>query len=322
MRRGEISVDEAEHGLSQEYYLGCESIYFHLFFSSHNFFDLTLFAFFLSRVGRAIPKPGNNNSSGDENNSTNSEPTSEQTPPISRSPVLASASTTDEAVVQESPSATSEEPTTARTTTVTKKPFNVKEKIINKASQAVGNGIKGMYSKLESEGFNAGEEFVVAVREGLNGGSKIILGDQDVEITLRRLTEALSKTDLKKLLAADNELEESMKSFMPEGSMSGSGSSGGGSGDPTGMSKEQLSYFVETVKAKENVRLVMGNLQRISPELYNALVRERDIYMANGIDKLNQFDSMVAVMGIAHVDGVESTLRERGWMEVKQMCES
>ena len=67
-------------------------------------------------------------------------------------------------------------------------PFNLKEKLLNKASQAVGNSIKGLYSKLESDGFSAGEEFVVAVREGLNIGSKIILGDQDVEVSLHYLS--------------------------------------------------------------------------------------------------------------------------------------
>ena len=223
-------------------------------------------------------------------------------------------------------------PTTTGTTSRFANPFNVKEKLMNKASQAIGNGIKGMYSKLESEGFSAGEEFVVAVREGLSCGSDIVLGDQDVEVTLRRLTEALSKTDLKKLLLADSELEESMKQFMPPAGEAGSmttasssssiSSSSANINNDGGMSKEQLSYFVETVKAKENVRLLMGNFERISPELYGALVRERDLYMAGGIDRLNQFDSMVAVMGIAHVDGVENALRERGWVEAKHVCSS
>ena len=228
-------------------------------------------------------------------------------------------------------------PTTTGTTSRFANPFNVKEKLMNKASQAIGNGIKGMYSKLESEGFSAGEEFVVAVREGLSCGSDIVLGDQDVEVTLRRLTEALSKTDLKKLLLADSELEESMKQFMPPAGEAGSMNAAGSSSisisissssssaninNDGGMSKEQLSYFVETVKAKENVRLLMGNFERISPELYGALVRERDLYMAGGIDRLNQFDSMVAVMGIAHVDGVENALRERGWVEAKHVCSS
>ena len=34
------------------------------------------------------------------------------------------------------------------------------------AGAAVGNSIKGMYKKLDSAGFNAGEEFVIAIREG------------------------------------------------------------------------------------------------------------------------------------------------------------
>jgi hypothetical protein len=38
--------------------------------------------------------------------------------------------------------------------------------MVKAAGAAVGNSIKGMYKKLDSAGFNAGEEFVVAIREG------------------------------------------------------------------------------------------------------------------------------------------------------------
>jgi hypothetical protein len=38
--------------------------------------------------------------------------------------------------------------------------------MVRAAGAAVGNSIKGMYKKLDSAGFNAGEEFVVAIREG------------------------------------------------------------------------------------------------------------------------------------------------------------
>jgi pheromone shutdown protein TraB len=195
---------------------------------------------------------------------------------------------------------------------ISRNPFNIKEQLLNRASQVVGNTIKGLYQKLESEGFSAGEEFIVAVREGLNVGSKIILGDQDVEITLRRLTEALSKTDIKKLLAADAEIEQNMKQLIPpDVAKSVSGASSGE------MSKEEFAYFVETIKAKENVKILMASLKSVAPEVYQAMVGERDIYMANGLDRLNQFDSIVAVMGVAHVDGVERTLKERGWEEIK-----
>lgn len=191
-------------------------------------------------------------------------------------------------------------------------PFNLKEKLLNQASQLVGNSIKNLYQKLESEGFSAGEEFAVAVREGLKINAKIVLGDQDVEVTLRRLTEALAKTDFKKITAADAEIEQKMKELLPDS---------GKSIDTTGsMTKDEFTYFIETVKAKENVRLLMANLENAAPEIYNAMVRERDMYMADGLDSLNQFESIVAVMGVAHVDGVERNLKEKGWVEVKYKC--
>ena len=157
----------------------------------------------------------------------------------------------------------------------------------------------------------------MAVREGLAVNSKIVLGDQDVEVTLRRLTEALAKTDLKKLLAADSELEQNMKGLMPDTNKSISSSTADAE---AGMTKEELSTFIETVKTKENVKLLMANLKSVAPEIYSAMVGERDAYMANGLNKLDPFPSIVAVMGIAHVDGVEQNLQSMGWVEVKSSC--
>jgi pheromone shutdown protein TraB len=126
----------------------------------------------------------------------------------------------------------------------------------------------------------------------------------------------LAKTDLKKLLAADSELEANMNKLLPSDMQNADNlqKSGGE------MSTEQLKYFVETVKAKDNVRLLMNNLKSVAPEVYQAMVAERDVFMANGLDTLDQFESIVAVMGIAHVDGVENTLRSRGWIEMKPAC--
>mmetsp|Transcript_4265 Transcript_4265/g.8351 ORF Transcript_4265/g.8351 Transcript_4265/m.8351 type:complete len:198 (+) Transcript_4265:2-595(+) len=195
--------------------------------------------------------------------------------------------------------------------------------MLQAGAKLVGESIKTMYSKLDSEGFKAGEEFVLAIREGLAINAAIVLGDRDVEVTLRRLTEALSKTDLKKLFSSDSDLEQSLNSLMPGG---GKGSyalsdSRSGDGSKEAVSKEQFKEFVETVKARENVRLVMSQLKATAPELYDAMVGERDAYMARGLATLDQFSTMVAVMGIAHVDGVESNLKERGWVPVSVPCQ-
>lgn len=197
-------------------------------------------------------------------------------------------------------------------------PFDLRERALQAGSAAVGNTIKSMYKKLDNGGIQAGQEFVMAVREGQKYGAQVVLGDRDVEVTLRRLTEALSKTDLKALLSPDSELERSMKELLPDNA-----------GDPSRLANEdlkdedvrkELTQYVETMKAKENVQLLMGELKRLAPELYTALVAERDLYMANGLDTLNQFSSIVAVMGIAHVDGVENNLRSRGWEPVPLTC--
>ena len=189
--------------------------------------------------------------------------------------------------------------------------LDIRQRALQAGSAAVGNAIKGMYSKLNSSGFNAGEEFVVAVREGQKIGSSIVLGDRDVEVTLRRLTEALAQTDLKELMNPDSELEKSMKELLP--------------GQPSpNMSdaefRQEMSTYVETMKAKDNVRKIMAELKKAAPAIYAALVEERDIYMGKGLDSLNQFSTIVAVMGIAHMEGVENTLEQLGWRQVPVKC--
>ena len=269
------------------------------------------------RVNKAIPKPTTetfaDSSSSPTATSTVAASTTASSPEAATPTTLKVGNTSlSQDSLTISPAATSETSYLPKAN-----PFDIKEKILRKSSQVVGNSIKGLYSKLESQGFSAGDEFVVAVREGLAVNSKIVLGDQDVEVTLRRLTEALAKTDLKKLLAADSELEQNMKGLMPDTNKSISSSTADAE---AGMTKEELSTFIETVKTKENVKLLMANLKSVAPEIYSAMVGERDAYMANGLNKLDPFPSIVAVMGIAHVDGVEQNLQSMGWVEVKSSC--
>lgn len=204
--------------------------------------------------------------------------------------------------------------------------------IMKAAAAAVGNSIKGMYKQLDSAGFESGEEFVVAIQEGRKLGSDIVLGDRDVEVTLRRVTEGLAKTDIKALLNPDSELEQSLQELVPSNSrmMASMTSGGGGGGNGSGqissdpMSDEQFrqefSSFVETMKTKDNVRKIMRQLQKIAPFLYEALVSERDAYMAAGLNGLNELESIVAVVGIAHVEGIEANLSINGWREASPSC--
>ena len=136
---------------------------------------------------------------------------------------------------------------------------------INSGSKVVGNSVKNMYSKMESDGFKAGDEFAQAVKEGLAYGSTIVLGDRDVEITLQRLTRALTKTDIRKLLSADSEVEKAMAGLLPESMENKLKETSKGGGDITAISKDEMSSFVETMKAKDNVKAIMNALRQTAP---------------------------------------------------------
>ncbi|KAG7354393.1 TraB family protein [Nitzschia inconspicua] len=186
--------------------------------------------------------------------------------------------------------------------------------LMKAASAAVGKSIKGMYKKLDSAGLESGEEFVVAITEGRKLGADIVLGDRDVEVTLRRVTEGLAKTDLKVLLSPDSELEQSLQELVPSNMQTKS--------DLTDEEfRSEFSSFVETMKAKDNVRKIMSQLQRVAPYLYEALVSERDAYMAAGLNGLsNELETIVAVVGIAHADGIEKNLQMNGWKAGNPSC--
>eukprot|EP00548_Thalassiothrix_antarctica_P002182 CAMPEP_0194133704 /NCGR_PEP_ID=MMETSP0152-20130528/3759_1 /TAXON_ID=1049557 /ORGANISM="Thalassiothrix antarctica, Strain L6-D1" /LENGTH=442 /DNA_ID=CAMNT_0038829051 /DNA_START=86 /DNA_END=1414 /DNA_ORIENTATION=- len=194
------------------------------------------------------------------------------------------------------------------------------------ATAVVGKQLKGLYSRLDSAGFDSGDEFVRAVREGQKVGADIVLGDRDVEVTMRRLTEGLTKTDLKALFSSDSELEKTLEGMVPFDAALGerlAGSSSSSSGEQElsdAQFKEQLTTIMEVMKKKDNVKKIMAQLQRIAPFLYEALVGERDVYMATGLNGLNELETIVAVVGMAHADGIESTLQQNGWKAANPMC--
>jgi pheromone shutdown protein TraB len=194
----------------------------------------------------------------------------------------------------------------------------IQRKAFNFASAAVGNALRNMYSSLGKAGFNPGEEFAAAIREGQRIDAKIVLGDQDVEYTLRRLTQALAATDLDKLLSPDAEFERSMNELLPGGPNTMQPELK--NYDDPAEFKRELAEFVERLKSRDNVRKIIGQLREVAPALVQVMLTERDAFMAQGLDTLQQFEVIVAVMGIAHMDGVETNLRQMGWRQVRPKC--
>lgn len=188
------------------------------------------------------------------------------------------------------------------------------------ATATVGTALKGMYANLGNAGFKPGEEFASAIRAGQELGATIVLGDRDVELTLRRLPQALAVTDFNPLLHPSADFERALADL------------GGGGGGPSVLEpmrqdfdnpaefKQALSAYVEKLKDRRSIANVMTQLNEVAPALVQVMLTERDAYMATGIDTLNDYECMVAVMGLAHMDGVEGNLRQYGWKQVRPVC--
>jgi pheromone shutdown protein TraB len=86
--------------------------------------------------------------------------------------------------------------------------------------------------------------------------------------------------------------------------------------DSKDLDKSQISDLIETMKQRDNVTKLMKQLRNQMPKVYEALVQERDEYMAKGINGEDSSQVMVAVCGIAHLEGMERVLKEEGWSAV------
>lgn len=148
--------------------------------------------------------------------------------------------------------------------------------------------------------------------------SDIVLGDQDVQITLRRLSQALAVTDLNALANPDSDLERSMSELF--GGSTPNASVTDMSSKSQAEMKQELTNFVETMKSRDKVREIMTELRQVAPALVQVMLTERDTYMATGLDSLQNYEIITAVMGIAHQDGVERNLQSFGWKPVVLNC--
>ena len=74
------------------------------------------------------------------------------------------------------------------------------------------------------------------------------------------------------------------------------------------------------LKTRRALDLVMGTLQKEAPLIYQAMIGDRDAYMANSITGQANSRVMVAVVGMAHLSGIERNLATKGFSVVSRKC--
>jgi hypothetical protein len=132
-------------------------------------------------------------------------------------------------------------------------------------------------------GKSQGNEFDNAIREGQKIGATIVLGDAFVSLTKLIRLSIFSSFQL------------------------------GFHVGYHGLRKDKIRNAPETRKTLQGQ---LTHLKQVCPGFFRYAVTERDEYMANGLDRLPQFETVVAVMGKEHLDGVEERLKTFGWKPV------
>ena len=141
-----------------------------------------------------------------------------------------------------------------------------------KAGSVLGKVLGSFYKNVEKLGFQAGGEFRAAVEEGKSVGARILLGDRDVDVTLERLASAIINTDPAKFEKVAGKIEglEEEKGLRFQDDE---------------VNKEQMTMIVETLKQRDLIVLLMKELKEEVPLVYDALIGERDVYMAQSIEE-------------------------------------
>jgi hypothetical protein len=160
----------------------------------------------------------------------------------------------------------------------------------------IGRFLSQFYKSVEKLGFTSGGEFLAAIEEGKKVGARILLGDRDIDVTLSRLATAvqtLDENNLNNLVSKLNTIEADVGIAPP------------GKGDK--LTKSELSAMVEGLKQRDTERKVAAVMKSEVPELFEALVGERDRYLAHSI-YTSDAKEMVAVVGAMHTGGMEDEL--------------
>ena len=145
-----------------------------------------------------------------------------------------------------------------------------------------------------------GGEMKAALEEADRRCTPVVYGDVEFNETLRGLKSALhgimsSPAEMMKLMGSvpplPKELATAFNASLRRGTL---------------LSEDSgPEEFVEAIRTREHARLMTNYLRRCVPSVYHVMVSKRDAHMAFMLRKHCPKGKVVAVVGMAHVDGIE-----------------
>ncbi|KAL6041063.1 Carbohydrate esterase family 1 protein [Balamuthia mandrillaris] len=165
----------------------------------------------------------------------------------------------------------------------------------------LSSAFKYFYAYFKKMGLIPGAEFKMALEEAAKRDIHVVLGDQDVDVTMRKLGGSLT-TSLPRIMeylktggATTNQPQHlSHEDVLPPGWQQ--------------MSWEEM---IEAIKNRNRVRKMVKAMRTYLPEVTKVMLDERDAILANSLmHKCKQGRVIVGVVGMAHMDGIEKHLKQ------------
>jgi pheromone shutdown protein TraB len=151
-------------------------------------------------------------------------------------------------------------------------------------------------------GLEEGGEFKAAILEAKRCNAELILGDRDYAITFDRAMTAASKS----LGPIFTWLDELVKDKAPSNS--------------TAETKESFLRRVELTMTRDKVNKDCKTFEERLPLVYEAIVGERDQYMAEVIANVStKAKTVVVVVGLGHMAGMEKRLAKKNYKLIRYM---
>ena len=174
---------------------------------------------------------------------------------------------------------------------------NIRSKVTQNLPMAMMGGkesvmadyIRSFYNMLKGYGLVPGIDMLSAIRAAHQIDARLYYGDQDSNATMRKLTSGVSNPmTLMKAMGTPvpEELQEVFQKIMAGG-------------------LDNIGVSVERMKQRHHARKMGQFLDSALPEVANALLHERDLIMANNLRAHCGKGKVVAVVGMAHMDGIE-----------------